>query len=211
MKTYEILKRRTDFYLDSDNVCRWKYVGVEYLPPESPIRKRGKVILGVCEVCGKTPIYNNFILKYMGNEKYPTGTEVPVGSECIHFLDEEDMLKFERDKKKLRDNKAAIRLFITSLYLEKILEDNKKLLADRYWTYGGKTFKLTDSIRYVINKFSVGKTIYSYNAHSLLPALKAELATYGIIIPDYREIKKIFGGDKNIMEIYEKRVRLDDV
>ena len=65
MRADEILKRRINFYLDSDNVCRWKYVGVEYLPAESPIRKRGKVVLGVCEVCGKTPIYNNFILKYM--------------------------------------------------------------------------------------------------------------------------------------------------
>lgn len=207
MRADEILKRRINFYLDSDNVCRWKYVGVEYLPAESPIRKRGKVVLGVCEVCGKTPIYNNFILKYMGNEKYPTGVEVPVGSECIHFLGEADMLRFERDKKKLRDNKDSVRLFVTSVYLERILEDNQKLLANRYWTYGDKTFKLTDSIRYVINKFAMGKSIYGYNAHSLLPALKAELAKYGIIIPDYREIKKMFGTDANLMEIYEKWVR----
>jgi len=207
MRADEILKRRINFYLDSDNVCRWKYVGVEYLPAESPIRKRGKVVLGVCAVCGKTPIYNNFILKYMGNEKYPTGVEVPVGSECIQFLDEADMLRFERDKKKMRDNKDSIRLFVTSVYLERILEDNQKLLANRYWTYGDKTFKLTDSIRYVINKFAMGKNIYGYNAHSLLPALKAELAKYGIIIPEYREIKKMFGNDANLMEIYEKWVR----
>ena len=66
-----IEKLRQTFYLDSDGVCRWEYVGMGETEMKSGVpvntvkgMESGiNLMFGICHVCGKNPLIYNYVLK----------------------------------------------------------------------------------------------------------------------------------------------------
>ncbi len=197
-----ITEQRHDFYLDSDNVCRWKYLGCIltgdgvkhiYDIPKNSIQDvkmlnmleeiGGRVIdTGVCDICGKTNLQYNFILKYEGSENKKD--LAVAGSECIEYLDKADLLRIKMDKKRLDEQHKKENAIIYGEFMEKLVEAHPELQS-KYWGYYYNR-SLWDSLSYLIRKSKEGIPYYE---KPFGKEIKKELLKYGIVIPDMRGIK----------------------
>ena len=183
-----ILEDRINFYLDSDKECRWKYVGLiaedgEYFPEGKP--DDFSVVLGTCQVCGKNPIMNNFVLKYEGNEKpYHYAS---VGSECIAYLGQSDYLKIKDDQKKLKAIQDQKNAKVVAQYLSIFLKQTPEVFSMK-WTYMDRERNLGGSLRFMQEQCEKGKYLYGKGFGT---AIRKALKEKGIEFPDVRAMKEI--------------------
>ena len=191
-----ILNDRIAFYLDADGNCHWEYVGmvdrdeelgedIEFFDAKP---NNLSVDLGTCRVCGKNPIKYNYILRNTVPNPEPNWDYVSVGSECIQYLDQSDMLRIKRDQKVLKFKKDKENAMVFGKYLrDHVL---KPELWKINWTYFGKQKNLGGSVSFISKKCLEGVALQE---KTFGKELRKALKENGIIIPNMKEMKEMVG------------------
>lgn len=216
----KIASERQDFYLESDGTCKWNYMGVvdwnEISEPVTNYVPSGEseelnfIVLGQCDVCGKNPLRYNYILKYTGQEKLAqiadfTSATSPysiVGSECIESLSHVDMLKVQKDRKKLQEKKSKGNAIALGIYLRDVFNSQHQEMWKMSWKYYGNVKNLGGSVKYLWTKCLEGVPMQEKEFGK---ELKQALKQAGLEIPDMREIKKIINWNPNLGLSKEER------
>ena len=202
----KIAEERQTFYLDADGSCNWTYMGVvdweeidspitDYVP-EGESKRLNSIVLGECDVCGHIPLRYNYILKYVGTEKIgqianfksATSPYAIVGSECIESLSHVDMLKIQRDMKKLEEKKNKNNALALGTYMRDVFNPAHQEIWKMQWEYFGHIKNLGGSVKYLWTKCLEGQPIQE---KTFGKELKQALKKAGVELPNMREIKKI--------------------
>lgn len=183
-----INQKRRDFYLDIDGTSRWEYVELV----ESDMATYGDLSLGVCHVCGKTPIKYNFVLRYRGTEAKNISSSglASVGSECIAYMDRTTQMKMERDAKAVFEKHKKENGIIFGKYLKEILLPEHPEIFHIRWEYSGKPKNLGSSVIWLSEKCMSGIPLHE---STFGKSVKRILESNNIMMPDMREIKKMLG------------------
>ena len=205
MKNIESL--RENFYLDKDGECRWSYAGlietdelgrrtiVKAIEPEEDLRNY--LGIGQCHVCGKMPLKYNFVLKYKGTEKRNPERDYmysSVGSECIQSLSESDLLKINRDRKLLKEQKDKENAMVIGKYITEVFLPQNSQLWKMSWTYFEKQKNIAGSLKFMGQKCSEGIAIQE---KTFGKELKIALKESGYPLPGLKEMKEIVGKQVN--------------
>ena len=186
-----ILSDRIAFYLDGDGNSHWEYVGMiddsdgteffEDKPSDLDVE------LGTCRVCGKTPIRYNFILKNTFLNPEEGWKYVSVGSECIQFLGQEDMLMIKRDQKILKEKHDRENAKVFSSYIRNHFLPEHPEVWKMEWEYFGHKKNVGGSLKFLSEKCLTEPVHEKTFAKELRKFLKQN----GIELPNLREMKEI--------------------
>ena len=189
-----IEKLRQTFYLDSDGVCRWEYVGMGETEMKSGVpvntvkgMESGiNLMFGICHVCGKNPLIYNYVLKYNGTEhreKYSIA-----GSECIQSLNDVDRMRIMKDKREMEEKHKIANGIVFGTYLRDVFNPAHQEIWKMHWEYYGHVKNLGGSVKYLWEKCISGVPMHE---KTFGKELKQALKENGIELPGMREMKKI--------------------
>ncbi len=187
-----ILSDRIAFYLDGDGNSHWEYVGMiddsdgteffEDKPSDLDVE------LGTCRVCGKTPIRYNFILKNTFLNPEEGWKYVSVGSECIQFLGQEDMLRIKRDQKILKEKHDRENAKVFSSYIRNHFLPEHPEVWKMEWEYFDCKKNIGGSLKFIAEKCLTGEPMHE---KAFGKELRKALKQNGIELPNLREMKEI--------------------
>jgi hypothetical protein len=187
-----ILGDRIAFYLDANGKCHWEYVGMIDSSEGTEFFKKKPsdlvVKLDTCRVCGKHPIRYNFILKNTLTNPELGWKYVSVGSECIQFLDKEDMLRIKRDQKILREKHDKENAKVFGSYIRNHFMPSHPEVWNMEWEYFGHKKNVGGSLMFLSEKCRAGVPMHEKIYGQLL---KEVLEKNGIELPNIRKMKEI--------------------
>ena len=165
-----INKLREEFYLEEDGSCKWSYVGMD-------------IGVGVCTVCGKSPLKYLFYLQHQVTLKYSI-----VGSECIQSLNEVDIMKIRADERKAKEELERQNAVVIGKYLTHLVLVEHPEVYKHNWKYGGvRERNFGGSLDFITDVQYQGRNLYRGDFGK---AIKRELATIGIEVPNLKGMKQ---------------------
>ncbi len=185
-----ILSDRIAFYLDANGNPHWKYVGMIDTDGTEFFKDKPSdldVELETCRVCGKTPIKYNFILRNTVPNPEEGWKYVSVGSECIQFLGQEDMLRIKRDQKILKEKHDKENAKVFSSYIRNHFLPEHPEVWKMEWEYFGHKKNVGGSLKFLSEKCLTEPVHEKTFAKELRKFLKQN----GIELPNLREMKEI--------------------
>ena len=186
-----ILSDRIAFYLDANGNNHWEYVGMIDVSDGTEFFENKpsdlNVELGTCKVCGKNPIRYNFILKNTFLNPEEGWKYVSVGSECIQFLGQEDMLRIKRDQKILKEKHDRENAKVFSSYIRNHFLPEHPEIWKMEWEYFGHKKNVGGSLKFLSEKCLTEPVHEKTFAKELRKFLKQN----GIELPNLREMKEI--------------------
>lgn len=187
-----ILSDRIAFYLDANGNPHWEYVGMiddsdgtEFFD-DKPSDLNAK--MGTCRVCGKNPIRYNFILRNTVPNPEEDWKYVSVGSECIQFLGQEDMLRIKRDQKILKEKHDKENAKYFSSYIRNHFLPEHPEVWKMEWDYFGHKKNIGGSLKFIAEKCLTGEPMHE---KAFGKELRKALKQNGLELPNLREMKEI--------------------
>lgn len=191
--TKHILQDRISFYLDADGNNHWKYVGMidgtegtEYFDSK-PSDLDAELETGTCRVCGKTPIRYNFILQNTVLNPEKGWKYASVGSECIQFLNQTDLLRIKADQRKLKEKKDRENAKVFSSYIRNHFLPEHPEVWKMEWKYFNYKKNLGSSLQFMAEKCKNGIPIHE---KTFGKELKKTLKVLGFQLPTVKEMKE---------------------
>ena len=186
-----ILSDRIAFYLDANGNSHWKYVGMIDTDGTEFFENKPsdlRVELGTCRVCGKNPIRYNFILENTLSNPEPDWKYASVGSECIQFLGQEDMLRIKRDQKILKEKHDSNNAKYFSSYIRNHFLPEHPEVWKMEWEYFGHKKNIGGSLKFIAEKCQKGEPMHE---KAFGKELRKALKLKGLELPNLREMKEI--------------------